>query len=129
MMRLFTVLALGGILLLPVGADQGRGRGRGRGQEQGREEAALAFAPQQRTVITDYYRSKGGLPPGIEKKLARGGKLPPGLAKKFQPFPAELESRLPPCPPDVRRGIVGGAAVMYSSRTGLVIDVMALIGR
>ncbi len=78
----------------------------------------------------DYYRSHpAGLPPGLEKQLRRNGRLPPGLAKRMVPFPAELESRLPPCPPDVRRGVSGGLAIMYNSRTGLVLDILALAGQ
>jgi hypothetical protein len=72
---------------------------------------------------------RGDLPPGLEKQLRRNGHLPPGLEKKLVPFPHAVETRLPPCPPDVHRGFLGGVAVMYNSRTGLVLDAMAIVGR
>jgi hypothetical protein len=120
------VAAIGMMLTPAVAKDQGKGNGKGKGHQK---EAPTVFAPADRSVITGYYRSHGGLPPGLEKQLRRNGHLPPGLEKKLAPFPAEVESRLPPCPPDVRRGLVGGVAVMYNSRTGLVLDLMVLAGR
>ena len=115
-------------------APQGRGRGRHK------EAVVTAFAPSDRVVIGDYYRAgrglppglarrNGDLPPGLEKQLRRNGALPPGLERRFAPFPAEIESRLPPCPPDVRRGTIGGVAVMYNSRTGLIVDAFAIVSR
>jgi hypothetical protein len=138
------------IALAPAGAKQGRGRGRGhdeggppseRGNGKRKAAPVRAFRADDCTVIMDYYRAQpgglppglakrnGDLPPGLEKQLRRNGTLPPGLAKKFMPFPPELEMRLPPCPPDVRRGFIGGVAVMYNSRTGLVLDFNAMFGR
>src|SRR5438270_2288745 len=114
------------LVLIPAQAKEKPGRGRGR--DKG--EAVEVFRSGDRAFIADYYRSRpGGLPPGLEKQLRRNGRLPPGLEKRLTPFPPEVESRLPPCPPDVRRGMVGGVALMYSSRTGLVLDVMATFGR
>jgi hypothetical protein len=124
------------VTLLSLQAEQGRGRGKGHNKDAG----ALVFAPADRSAITDYYRTQpGGLPPGLakreslppalEKQLRRNGKLPPGLEKKLVPFPAELESRLPPCPPEVHRGMVGGIAVMWSSQSGLVLDAAILFGK
>src|SRR5688500_5754194 len=43
------------------------------------------FLPEERRIISEYYRrantSKKGLPPGLAK---RGGKLPPGLQKHLE---------------------------------------------
>jgi hypothetical protein len=102
------------------------------GKAKGHEKhaAATMFRAADRGVIADYYRSHpAGLPPGLEKQLRRNGRLPPGLEKRMVAFPPELESRLPPCPPDVRRGISGGVALMYNSRTGVVLDIVALASR
>ena len=132
------------ITLAPAAANQGRGKGKGHDKDQeksqgkGHEEArAVAFQQADRRVIVDYYRAQPGglppglakrsdLPPGLEKQLRRNGKLPPGLEKKLVPFPAAVETRLPPCPPDVRRGMVGGIAVMWNTRTGLIVDAAVL---
>ena len=113
MTRALMVLAAAGMLLAPAEAKK-------------RKDAVVVFTASDRAVVTTYYRGKG-LPPGIEKQLRRNGRLPPGLAKKFTPFAPEVEMRLPPCPPDVRRGTVGGVAVMYNSRTGLIIDAFAVL--
>lgn len=114
----------------------GRGRGNGRGQEHAASHAA---GPMDHAVVADYFRGnpgglppglakRGDLPPGLAKQLRRNGTLPPGLAKKVAPFPPALEAELAPCPAGVRRGIVGGVAIMYNSRTGLIVDAFALAG-
>jgi hypothetical protein len=144
MRRALIVLAAAGIFFVPATAKQGKGHGKGQGQGKGHgtgheKKAAVAFASADRSVLTTYYRTNGlppglakrggDLPPGLEKQLRRNGRLPPGLEKKMMFFPAEIETRLPPCPPDVHRGFLGGVAVMYNSRTGLVLDAFAIAGR
>ena len=128
-------------LLLPSAHAQGKGKGKGRNKAAEPEQAATAqaFRSEDRAAIAGYYRSNpgslppglakrnGDLPPGIEKQLRRNGRLPPGLEKRLAPFPAEIESRLPPCPPDVRRGLIGGTAVMWNTRTGLILDAVVAI--
>jgi len=125
---------------------KGKGKGHGKGQENSQEHGggkgndkalAVVFQSVDRRVIVDYYRAqpsglppglakRGDLPPGLEKQLRRNGKLPPGLEKKLVAFPPDVEVRLPPCPPEVRRGMVGGIAVMWNSRTGLIVDAAVL---
>jgi hypothetical protein len=145
MKRTIFLLAAMVIALAPTQANQGRGKGKG--HDQGHEDShekegssrahAVSFESVDRRVIVDYYRAqpsglppglakRGDLPPGLEKQLRRNGKLPPGLQKKLVAFPREVEVRLPPCPPDVRRGMVGGVAVMWNSRTGLIVDAAFL---
>jgi hypothetical protein len=130
------VFAAAGMLLTPAVAKQGKGQGKGKGHDK--KAAVVVFAPGDRSYLSSYFRTnglppglakKGDLPPGLEKQLRRNGRLPPGLEKKLVPFPATIEARLPPCPPDVHRGFMGGVAVMYNSRTGLVLDAMAVVGR
>jgi hypothetical protein len=125
MRRFLAVLALA-LAAAPGYAEPKHGHGKGRGHED--EVAVSEFAAADRSAIASYYRGRG-LPPGLEKQLRRNGTLPPGLQKKLAPFPAEVETRLPPCPPEVRRGMVGGVAVMYNSRTGLVLDAFVIAGR
>lgn len=98
--------------------------------------AVEVFRRADRRVIREYVKAQppdglppglakrgGALPPGLEKQLRRKGQLPPGLEKRFQPFPAALERRLPPLPPDFRRGFISGRAVIYNSNTSVITDV------
>ncbi|MBI3471214.1 MAG: hypothetical protein HY013_07645 [Candidatus Solibacter usitatus] len=89
---------------------------------------SVVFSSGDARAIHEYYRAyPPSLPPGLRKKLARGGSLPPGWQKKIVPLPVELERRLVPlgCG-DCRRGYVDGHAVIYSPRTMVVLDVLAL---
>jgi hypothetical protein len=117
----------------PSSAGQGKGKGYAKGHDKG--APAPARYDGDRQVITQYLQGLppsnlppglakrgGSLPPGLEKQLQRNGTLPPGLAKQIQPLPVELETRLPPPPPDVRRGFVEGHVVIYNSRTSVVLD-------
>lgn len=52
------------------------------------------------------------LPPGIQKKLARGGTLPPGQAKKLRSLPDSCTVHLPRCPRDVERIIFGDRVIL-----------------
>jgi len=108
--------------------------------------AHIVFDSAQRHIIEDYYRShsvvyedddrgkhkkkkkwkrgKGkhkGMPPGLAKK---GGRLPPGLQKRA--FPRDLESRLPPPPPNAERVIVDNQILLLEIGTHLVLDVIEL---
>jgi len=61
------------------------------------------------------------LPPGIRKKIARGGAMPPGIAK--QVLPDGLHRQLPP-----RDGehyeIVGTDVVLVETATRVIVDVL-----
>jgi hypothetical protein len=82
----------------------------------------------EKNIIRDYFgenpKSAGKvkeLPPGIRKKIARGGTMPPGIAK--QALPDGLHRRLPP-----RDGqdyeIVGTDVVLVDNATRVVVDVL-----
>ncbi len=88
------------------------------------------FGDKDVQVLGAYYVEPAprNLPPGLAKKYARTGKLPPGWQKKMQPMPVAVERQLAPLPRDYRRGIVDGFAIVYNSRTGVTIDVVALFG-
>jgi len=62
------------------------------------------------------------LPPGIQKKLARGGTLPPGQAKKLRRLPGSCTTRLQPLPRDVDRIIYGNRIILVSGG-GRILDV------
>jgi Ni/Co efflux regulator RcnB len=71
---------------------------------------------------------KKGLPPGIQKKLDRGGTLPPGIAKRY--LPDDLEHRLPPPPHGYERTVVGSDVLLVEIDTGRIADIVtdAIIG-
>ncbi|MBZ5585035.1 MAG: hypothetical protein LAQ30_23065 [Acidobacteriia bacterium] len=152
MLRFISLVAVLSIAMAALPAKEGRGRGRGRGgdspaaekpgkDKERRAEFSREYRAADRTAILNFYHSRPGglppglarrdghLPPGLERQIRRNGALPPGLEKRFVPFPPELEHRLPPCPAGVRRGFIGGVAVMWSPRTGIVLDAVAMFGR
>ena len=65
---------------------------------------------------------KKGLPPGIQKKLARGGTMPPGIAKRY--LPDDLEHELPPPPHGYERTIVGNDVLLVDIDTGKIADIL-----
>jgi Ni/Co efflux regulator RcnB len=99
--------------------------------------AAIAFDELERRLIRDFFgdpREREAvapkrLPPGIAKKVARGGTLPPGIAKRY--LPSDLDQRLRPRPAGVERIIVGNDVLLIEAATGLVYDIVrnALAGR
>jgi hypothetical protein len=101
----------------------------GQAAAPGGPPGAIVFTAPERRLILDYYAEPGHraaasekrLPPGIAKKVARGGALPPGIAKCY--LPGELDARLPP-PPGVERIVVGGDVILAEIATGLVYDVI-----
>lgn len=128
------------VALLIVGggsasADQGKSKGKGKAShEKAKDTAAdtnvavhVVFAPTEVTVLRNHYAPRyRDLPPGLQKKLARGGQLPPGWQKKLEVFPPDVERRLPVLPQYYRRGILDGNAVIYNSRTNVIVDVAVM---
>ena len=87
------------------------------------------FQPHDTRVITTYYAANGRpLPPGLQKKLYRTGHLPPGWVRRIQPLPVVVEQQLVPIPAGYRRGFIDGSVVVYSPRTQVVVDVVAVFG-
>jgi hypothetical protein len=88
------------------------------------------FQPRDVRVIAEYYEPEyQRLPPGLAKKYYRTGQLPPGWQKKIQPFPVVVEQQLVVLPPEYRRGIIDGYAVVYNPHTQVIIDIAAVFGR
>jgi hypothetical protein len=109
----------------------------------------VTLTDQEVVVIRDYYRehpeqTPGGktqkkkkLPPGLQKKLARGGELPPGWQKKVergevldaevyehaQPVPVDLARRLPPQPQGTIIVTVEGKLMRLIEATRTILDV------
>ena len=89
--------------------------------------ASCYFQPQDARLIREYYAPRyRNLPPGLAKKLYRTGRLPPGWEKKLEPLPVVVERQLVVLPPGYRRGYLDGAVVVYSPRTHVMIDIVAL---
>ncbi len=116
-----------------------------------KEFGKAVFSEVERQIIRDYYQSKygsidgddhyqasmrpgkkwkkhkgkgnpKGLPPGIAKKLSRGGTLPPGIAKKgLSPY---LKSRLPPVRDGYERAEIDGEIVLLNIATQAIADVL-----
>ncbi len=82
----------------------------------------------ERAIIGDYVGSHRGqftsaqaLPPGIARKVARGGALPPGIAKKM--LPGGLLTRLPSRPGQEWR-VVGTDVLIVEIATNVIVDVL-----
>ncbi len=134
---LFFVFLLSSTLAAPCFA-QGNGNGNGNAHgkggtpgsvTQGTTLAVSLITAYERSTILGYAQShqsfSGGqpLPPGIAKKLARGGSLPPGIAKRY--FPNDLLGRLPPRPGQ-QWLLMGTDVVLVEAATQLILDVLHL---
>ncbi len=106
------------------------------------EQAAIAKYYRQQAAKSREESSgkKKPLPPGLKKKLERGGELPPGWQKKVargevmdmqvyrqaQPLPGDLIKILPPQPRGTAIVAVEGKAVRLWQATRTIIDVLDL---
>jgi hypothetical protein len=124
-------------LLLPSNGKSSKHNNQG--EEHGGKSVSVqvVFGDRDRQVIREYcsqpssnlppgLAKRGGkLPPGLEKHLRRNGQLPPGLQKKVQPFPVELERRLPPLPTNYARVCIGGRGLIVDAQFNIVdiIDI------
>ena len=88
----------------------------------------IHFSTGNVRVIREHYASRSRqLPPGLQKKVARGGSLPPGWQKKMEPFPANLDRMLVPLPANYGRGMYEGKAVIYDPLSHAIYDIIQLI--
>lgn len=153
MQRRYFALIFSGALCLSLfsqtavaqGNSQGKGKGKNKHQEMVEDDDArsyqrggvrIVFSTHDRDMIRDYYRDSysnlppglakrgGNLPPGLQKHLERDGQLPPGLQKRVQPFPVELERRLPPLPDGYRRVTLGVDILILDRRTQRIMDIV-----
>lgn len=114
-------------------------------------ETALWESPEGRVIITHderallraYYGpgSEQALPPGLQKKVERGGALPPGWQKKLargqgvpgdvwryhEPLPADLLRRLPPQPEGVITVRIDDQIVRVATAGMVLLDIFDLI--
>ena len=126
------VVLAGSTVLAHGQGNSGRGHDthEGRGNERDTRTSVavhVSWGAGDVQVVRSQYEKKhhGRLPPGLEKKYRRTGQLPPGWQKKMEPFPADLERRLPPLPKGYHRGYIEGRAVIYDSHS-TIIDIAVL---
>jgi hypothetical protein len=103
------------------------------------------FSDKERDILKHYYgdqpaKKQKPLPPGLKKKLERGGELPPGWQKKVargevlesdvlkyaDKLPPELIGRLPPQQPGTAIIKVEGKLVKIWEATRAIIDLFDL---
>lgn len=82
----------------------------------------LGYVDRHRSSLPASLASAKPLPPGIAKKIARGGSLPPGIAKRY--LPNDLSVQLPPRP-GYEWVVVGTDVLLIAAATGLIIDILA----
>jgi len=114
----------------------------------------VVFSPAEREVIKGYMRRSGdnhpgqgrgkkdkGLPPGLAKKVQRGGDLPPGWEKKCvrgerltpevykqcEPLPQDVVVQLPPPPAGTIVVTLPGKAVRLAQATLEILDVFDVL--
>jgi hypothetical protein len=100
-----------------------------KGDDREGDHAGCYFRRQDVRVIREYYAPRyRSLPPGLAKKFYRTGHLPPGWEKKMKPLPVSVERELVVLPRGYRRGYIDGAVVVYSPRSQVMIDIVAVFG-
>lgn len=135
-MRLLTVLIIASALALASPALAGKkNKSNGKGNQSTTAENVLTKAivgglitMTERAIIGDYldqnrsaFASAQPLPPGIARKIARGGELPPGIAKKS--LPNGLLAQLPARPGEEWR-VVGTDVLLVEIATNVIVDVL-----
>lgn len=96
---------------------------------------SVVFSADEIRIIGAWYSDHGssshkgngkhknkGLPPGIEKNLARGKPLPPGIAKQY--LPDGLIKALPAPPKGYERIIVDGKVLLVEIATQVIHDIL-----
>ncbi len=90
-----------------------------------RNDDRYSFSQNDRNILNGCLSGYDfeSLPPGIQKKLARGGTLPPGQAKKLHTLPDACNARLPRLPRDLER-IILGDRVLILQNGNLIRDML-----
>jgi hypothetical protein len=88
-------------------------------------DSGYSFGERDREVLQGCLSSYDfeSLPPGIQKKLARGGTLPPGQAKKLRSLPDSCTERLPRLPRGVSRIIFGDRVILIDGGNR-ILDIL-----
>lgn len=104
--------------------DQGEDDDRDDGRSAWRSDDGYSFGDRDRAILHGCLAGYEfeSLPPGIQKKLARGGTLPPGQAKKLRALPGSCTVRLPRLPCGVERIIFGDRVILLEGGSR-VLDI------
>jgi hypothetical protein len=136
-MRVALSLLLAAAMMVPTPAfagNKGKKAHNATSEQTHMSQATVALITvTERAIISDYvnqYRdtlvpapaNAKPLPPGIAKKVARGGALPPGIAKRY--LPQDLLVQLPPRP-GYQWVVVDNDVVLIAVATGLIVDILA----
>lgn len=107
-------------------------------------DVQIVITDDERGAIRSYYAAPQGkakkLPPGLQKKLARGGRLPPGWQRKLergevvpadiwasrQSLPYDVFARLPPQPAGVITVRIDNQILRVVAATQILLDVFEL---
>jgi hypothetical protein len=119
------VLASAGVLLAASSLD---GKKKSQGGGGGDREGYAWISREDARVIGRHFHGRpgGDLPPGLAKHLRRDGHLPRGLEQMIEPFPDDVERRLPPLRRGLCRGFLDGHALVYDPRTLAILDVRVI---
>lgn len=114
-------------------------------KEAKKDSKDLKFSEKDKEVLEDWQKgkaswkkSKKSLPPGLQKKVDRGGELPPGWKKKLEigteldpevdavavPLPEEIRSRLPEIPEGTEIVQVGEKIIRVIESTREIVDIL-----
>ncbi len=113
------------------------------GRHQDEPWLKITITEPEGVILRDYYPAPGKakpLPPGLQKKVARGGSLPPGWQKKLvrgevlapdiyryaTPVPVEVMRRLPPQPRGTVLIFLEGKIVRLVQATREIVDILDL---
>jgi hypothetical protein len=102
------------------------------GQVQSDQAISILITVAERAIILGYFDDNRSnlpvplatakpLPPGIAKKVARGGSLPPGIAKRY--LPNDLITQLP-SRPGYQWVVVGTDVLLIAVATSLIVDIL-----
>ena len=153
MKKILTTLVCVMFLFSPVYAKKVKKVGKSALQNKGSDKwLNVEIVTPEREIIKNYYHSNEGkyvkskkgkkskkkkLPPGLRKKIERGGDLPPGWQKKVargevldpevykhaEPLPPGLTRKLPPQPEDTELLRVEGKIIRLYKATRTILDV------
>ena len=153
MKKILTALVCVMFLFSPGYAKEVKKVGKSALQNKGSDKwLNVEIVNREREIIKNYYHSNEGkyikskkskkskkkkLPPGLRKKIERGGDLPPGWQKKVargevldpevykhaEPLPPDLIEKLPPQPEDAEFLRVKGKIIRILKATRTILDV------
>ena len=107
------------------GNGHGNGNGNGNAHQHGNHNAKVSvdldYAEIRQLAVNNNMTGYQGLPPGIQRNLARGKALPPGIAKKQ--LPPQMNSALPVVVGHVWQ-IVGQDLLLVEAGTLLVVEIL-----